>query len=357
MSHSDTLRNVKLFAVFLLLAHPCAEAKIKCETLFNPKPPGFAERIKGIFTRKAPQTLTSDQALELKEFSVSDLNIRPYGLGRGTQDPLFMFIWSQIPQSKKTALIDLFENGPQEFKKFRSAISEQLTQHQIESTSSTTYLDLLFSNWGDHLNSTSGTILVFSDWMTLLERQYLQRLNAGEFRVHDLKIKFEQALQFKNAGNYWKSVLGVHVLPVKTEGSQHFVLVNGTWLKAQIDKNSIGILTPRSMIGRAAWNPIYSEVLQAKIANGHQQLKKYPAFLATNGTFYLSDGNHRFILDTRSEVWLEMSYPAKTASMSISFDAIGLPQPSIEKQLKLMNKELTLEDLIGEVIAAKLIYR
>lgn len=357
MSHIDTLKNLKYIAIFLLLAHPNADAKIKCEILLNPKP-GFTDRIKNIFARKTPKNLTSEEVLELKEFLESDQNIKPYGMGRGTNDPLFAFMWGQIPQPKKIVLINIFESAPQEFKKFRGAISELLAKHQLDNSTSATFMDLLLSSWGDKLNDGS-TKLLFSDWIAQLEQQYLQRLNSGELRVEDLKIKFEQGVQYKSAGSFWQSVIGVHVLPEKTEGSQHMVLVNGSWLKAQIDKskNSIRILAPRQMIGRAAWNPIYSAVLQEKLANGHRQLKEYPAFLATNGTFYLSDGNHRFVLDTRQEVWLEMSYPAKTASMSISFDAIGLPQPSIENQLRLMNKEITLEDLIDKAIAAKLIYR
>ena len=111
------------------------------------------------------------------------------------------------------------------------------------------------------------------------------------------------------------------------------------------------------MVGRAAWNPIYTEGLKAKIASGQRKLAQYPAFLATNGIFYLSDGNHRYILDDRPEVWLEMSYPARTASMSNSFDAIGLAQPSIEKLVSLQKGEITLEDLIGPANAAKIIYR
>ncbi len=357
MSHFDTLKNLKLIALFVLLVHPCADAKIKCEILFNPKP-GFTEKLKGLFTRKAQLTLSDEQALELKEFLASDLNIKPYGMGRGTHDPLFIYIWGLIPHPKKLALIYLFENTPQEFKKYRNVITELLSEHQLDSSASATFLELLFSNWGEHLNGDTAK-LNFTDWISQLEVKYNQRLNAGEFRIQDLKKKFEQGVQYKNAGTFWQNVYGVHEVPTKMDNSQYLVNINGTWLKAQINKanKSIRILTPRQMIGRAAWNPIYSEVLRAKIANGHRQLSEYPAFLATNGTFYLSDGNHRFMLDTRTEVWLEMSYPAKTSSMSISFDAIGLSQPSIEKQLSLMNKEITLEELIGEELAAKLIYR
>lgn len=357
MSHFDTLKKLKLIALFVLLIHPCADAKIKCEALFNPKA-GFGEKIRTLFSRKAKVQLTAEQALELKEFLASHLNIKPYGMGRGTHDPLFIFIWSQIPPQKKLALIFLFENSPQEFMKYRNAITELLSEHQLENSSSATFLELLYSNWGEHLNGTAPK-LSFSDWMTQLEYNFNQRLNSGEFRSQDLKLKFEQGVQFKNAGSFWQYLYGVQVLPTRVENTQNLILVNGTWLKAQIDKgkNTIRILAPRHMIGRAAWNPIYSEVLQAKMTNGHRQLSEYPAFIATNGTFYLSDGNHRFILDTRAEVWLEMSYPAKTSSMSVSFDAIGLSQPPVEKQLALMNKEITLEELIGHANAAKLIYR
>ncbi len=361
MSHIDTFRNFRktglILAFGLLFNLQAALAVNKCESLFYPKP-GYLQTLKNIFSKKPGLQLTENQVLELTEFMGSDLNIKPYGLGRGTHDPLFMYIWSLIPQQKKLTISFLFENSPPEFKKFRMAISEVLVEHKLGNFSSSTFLELLLNNWGEHLfYSTSKKS--FSAWVSQLELQHTQRLNSGEISLHELKTKFELGVSYKVAGTNWQNIYGVNELPIKFENSQHQVLVNGSWLKAQIDKTkkSIRILAPRNMVGRAAWNPLSSAVLQAKIANGHRQLSQYPAFLATNGTFYLSDGNHRFALDARPEVWLEMSYPAKTSSMSVSFDAIGIPQPSIEKQLSFFNKEITLEDLVAPAIAERILYR
>lgn len=300
--------------------------------------------------------LQESQVRELKDFADSGHNIKPYGAGRGANEPLFMYMWTTFPETRKMALSVLFGSAPTEYKKYRSSVSETLSRYHIEAEGNGTYIELLLSNWGDYLKENQRPV-DFAKWITELQQKFEQRLRLGEFHIQELKLKFETGVKITEASAYWKN-LGVKRLETRVNNVEQQVLVNGRWLRCEVDnqQKTIRILAPRDMVGRAAWNPLYTEVLIAKMA-GHRTLAKYPAFLATNGIFYLSDGNHRFALDTRQEVWVEMSFSATTSSMSISFDAIGLRQPPTEDLVRLQNNETTLEDLIGSSNAARIIYR
>ena len=89
---------------------------------------------------------------------------------------------------------------------------------------------------------------------------------------------------------------------------------------------------------------------------GERPLSVYPGFIGADANFYLSDGNHRFAVDQRPEVWVELGYPALNSSLPITFDALGISQPSVEQKLQLMNGEISLVDLIGAVLAQKFFY-
>jgi hypothetical protein len=112
-----------------------------------------------------------------------------------------------------------------------------------------------------------------------------------------------------------------------------------------------GNLIPQTLERYQLWNGI------KKLAEGARPLNFYDGFLGANAYFYLSDGNHRFAIDTRPEVWIEMSYPAKSSSYRITFDAMGIPQPSIENLLKFNNNEISLADLIGEDLSKAFLFK
>lgn len=359
MSHSDTILRIALIALLLSAE---GHAASKCEKLFRPSiTASLQNRLVSLnplqlLSRKKNQFLTPEQVQELRAFLNSDLNVKPYGMGHGISEPLFMYIWSLLPEPRKAAIVSLFESAPVKLKKYRAHITENLSRHQLEAGSSNTYLEILFSNWGDYLNQTSAPI-AFGEWIKKLQHKQSLDLNAGIIKIQELKYRFNQGVQYQEATAYWKRT-GVIELPTRTENGLFYTNVNGRWLRSEVNvKNqSIRLLVPREIIGRAAWNPLYTNVLVAKMSSGQTSMKHYPAFLATNGIFYLTDGNHRFSLDSRPEVWVEMSFPVMTSSMSISFDAMGIPQPPVEKLVKLQMGEITLEDIIGKALADKIIY-
>ncbi len=368
MSHIETtifrnLANRSALLITLLFISPC-HAKLQCEKLFKPS---FTETIRAGLNYLNPlrglsknkiSVITSDEAIEIAEFFKSDLNMRPYGMAQNQSEPLMMYIWNLIPEGKKSALVSLIQNSDQSFTKFHSSMSNALSAHQIELGVGSTFFSALVRNWTDSIRFSSEP-MSFENWIAEALQSYNKRLHNGDLNLQELKFRYDQGLVFNRASEHWKNSFGVHILQTRESNGETQIFINGQWLKTKINKseNSILILAARTMVKRAAWNPIYSKVLQQKIESGQRPLAKYPSFIGTDGFFYLSDGNHRFTIDNRPEVWLEMSYPARTSSMSNTFDAIGIPQPSIENLAKLLANEITLESLIGETFAAKIIFR
>lgn len=278
-------------------------------------------------------------------------------MGRGLKDPLFFHFMNQLSPAKKESLLLLFEQASNHPKKFRGELNDLLEFNGIKPPESSTMMEVLINNWFEHLNQNEG-LVAFSTWLDQINKTYSQKIRQGELNPAELEQKFQYGLKLKAAADNWLSKHGVNTLPVKFENGTHWVQIKETWFKCSINEktNSIRILVPREIISRAAWNPIYSEVVQKKLADGVKPPAQYPAFVGANGLIYPTDGNHRLIIDGRKEVWIEMSYPARTASFSNTFDAIGIPQPSIEKLLQFDNKEIDLPGLIGADSAARFIY-
>lgn len=351
-----------ILALSLSLSQP-AQSSVRCEQLFNTGLVGaITQQIirlnpARLFSKKTILNLTQQQVIELDEFLQSDSFKRPYGMAPGTREPMFMFFWNSLPPGKRDILSFVFESLTNSPKKFRMEFSDLLAANGLPKQKYSSMMEVLINNWHEHL-SFAEKPLSFNNWIESLNEIYQQRIRTAEINPSDLARKFELGGKQKNASDLWTTTHGVNMLPTKIEGGKHWVKVNETWLKCIINESdkSMRVLVPREMIRRAAWNPIYSEVLQKKISDGTKPLAHYPAFIAGNGVFYLSDGNHRFILDSRKEVWLELSYPAKTSPFSISLDAIGIAQPTIDKLLQFKNREIDLPGLIGEANAGLFIY-
>jgi hypothetical protein len=354
-----------LFYIFLLtMALPNTSfAQVKCEALFKPT---FTQNILGKinsinpFAKKQKLELSPEQVEELKEMMTSANLVKPYGLGRGEKENLFLLMLHELPESQKNLIATIIDHSPAEFGKYRNTLNEILTRHKMDHAHSQSFFDLLLNNYADHLKF-SNSPQKFSEWLLSLDEAFNLRLKSGELNLHSLKAELQLGLQKRQAQDHWQSEFGVNQLPVSRDsnGTMLLTLKSGEQLKAvMINSTTLKIEVPKSMVGRAAWNPLYSEVLQAKISAGGKPPEVYDGFLATNGVFYLTDGNHRFAaLETREKVWIKMSYPAKTASMSVSFDAIGLSQPSVEVLMDLFNGKLTLEDMVGGANATRIIYR
>jgi hypothetical protein len=350
-------------ALLLTLFSQKSQAQIKCEALFIPS---LSQRILAPlsafnpFARKEQLVLSPEKIELLKELVQDSKYARPFGLRRGESEPLLIMMWHELKPEHRDLIFEILDDGPTEFSKFRSHFSKILERHKIESASSHSFLEHLLSNYADHLRFQT-PVKKFSNWMQDNVAHFEARLNSGELNLQKLRSELQTALQMKLVSDKWQSQYGVNELPLIKDAQKNvFVqLKSGDTLPVKIssDGKTIKMLVPKSIISRAAWNPIYSEVLQAKIAAGTKPPEVYDGFLATNGLFYLTDGNHRFILDSREKVWIQMSNPAKTASMSISFDAIGLKQPSVEVLMNFFDGKLTLEDLIGGANAARITYR
>lgn len=365
--HFETLKTVLttyLVALLLLsLFSQNSEAQIKCETLFKPT---ITQRILAPLSALNPfskkeQLVLSPEKVELLKALVQDSKLaRPYGLRRGESEPMLIMMWHELKPEHRDVIFEVLDDGPADFAKFRSHFSKILERHKIESDSSHSFLEHLLSNYADHLKFQT-PVKKFSNWMLDNVALFEARLKTGELNLQNLRSELQTAIQMKIVSDKWQSQYGVNALPVVKDAQNNIYvqLKSGDKLTAKIssDLKTIKMLVPKSLIGRAAWNPIYSEVLQAKIAAGTKPPEVYDGFLATNGIFYLTDGNHRFILDSREKVWIQMSHPAKSSPMSVSFDAIGLKQPSVEVLMDFFNGKLTLEDLIGGANANRIEYR
>lgn len=328
---SSQFETLKVLLVLLLfLAAPQSFSAPRCEDLFKP---GFVTRIMNWLPFAKKADLSEAQINELKGILEDTRFERPYGMARDEKDPMFTYLWLQMSVSQRQVLTEIIEAAPKEFKKFYSSITSALESKNLE-IKHQHFVNYLLLAWGQQLRD--GKASSFSDWMMDLETK-LQSEDADK-----LKARYKTGQEMTLADQNWKS-LGVKALEMKA--SQ--VRVGDVWLKCKISADSIRILVPREMVKHAAWNPLSTEVLIQKMQSNAPKLSVFPGFLGADAKFYLSDGNHRFAVDTRPEVWIEMSFPAKSSSFSISFDAMGIPQPSLEQKLQLLKNEITLQDILG----------
>ena len=355
-----------LFIVLLHLPPSTAHAKLRCESLFKPSlTQSISQRLQILnpsrYFNKSPNlTLSALHIDALNELSAKPEWKRPYGMGRDENSPLFIFMWQNLKPEMREAISIVLDNAPTDQKKFRNYLDEIYKANEISHPSGHTFLDSVISSWIDVVKFKKPNFS-FSEWIKNIEQNFENRIRTGELNRQNIQMQFDKAKRFNEVQEEWHSRYGVFALEEKaSEGNRRIIkLKSGHELDAVVssDGKSIKLKVPRNLVGRAAWNPIYTEVLQDKISKGVKPPEIYDGFLATNGTFYLTDGNHRFILDQRQEVWIRLSYPAKTASMSISFDAFGFSQPKVETLVEFFDGKKTLEDLIGGANAARIQYK
>lgn len=368
-SQFDTLTEIKglsvlKFAVVLTLALSPLQtlAAPKCELYFGSSLISkLTSPIKSIsshlgFKPKNIIELSEQQAMDLNEFIDKEDFRKPYGVSRGT-NPMFWYMWDIAPPNVKETMSLIMDSAPKDLQGMRKHILKIREKNKISNHKQESFFETAIAAWGDKFLIEKNSPQTFSQWMNEGHQKYLEDVRQNKILPAELKQTIETGLQYKNANQFWDTLAGVNTLKIKRADNQDMVEIKDKWYKCQIDaaKNSIRILVPRDLVKRAAWNPLYTEVLTKKLADGSRPLKYYDGFLAANAYFYLSDGNHRFHIDTRPEVWIEMSYPAKTASYRISFDAMGITQPSIEALHKFNTGESSLTDLIGPE-AAKLFF-
>jgi hypothetical protein len=351
--------SIKLYMIaFVFLLSLSAHSAEKCESYFKPN---FIARLNQKFIN-----LSSRDTLELSQSQISDLKKiltheefkKPYGMPPRGSSPMFWYIWEITPLTIKETITYIIEKSPQNQRDLRKNINSVLEKNGLNENKFDSFLETIISTWSDYVQFNTNP-KSFSDWVKTEYSSYLEQIRSGEISVSDLKQSYRLGLNYRKASKAWGTQIGVSTLKTKTENNQSFVQIKDQWYKCQIDAQdkSIKILVPRELVRRAAWNPLYTEVLTKKLASGAKPLKQYPGFLAANAYFYLSDGNHRFAIDTRPEVWIEMSYPAQSSSYGITFDAMGIRQPSVENLLKFNNNEISLADLIGEDLSKAFIFK
>lgn len=262
-----------------------------------------------------------------------------------SDDPMLLFIWMQLPAEAQQAMTRLLSQATGSQREIRDYVVRSLSEISPAVSDSNLLFEEFLSTW---LNDRNGSDINFQNWILKGTQQYDDNLKAKPYLLTELQVKYDWAKSATEASQNWSNKIGVHTINTFQKNGQNVIEINNLFYAVKVNEadHSIQIRIPRNRIRVAAWNPIYHEVLLKKVQQGGQPLKKYPAFLAANGYFYLSDGNHRFTLDTREEVWVEMSYPVRTSSMGITFDAMGLVQPSIEDLILYDQGEKSLVDII-----------
>ncbi len=326
-----------------------------CGKLFEPEPKltFFAQIKKNVMDfipgYKTPYTFLNDNEKQVWRDLVSTRakykKVNFVLLNRDSSDPMLWMIWRKLPQQAQSAIIRLLsyaQGNQSEIRKFTSRSLKEISENPSDSN---LFFEVILSRW---LNDRINHEINFKDWLTQELDQFEQKLVEDGDLFDQLSSKLNWAQLATEASQSWSERAGVHRLNIVSRGRHSEVEILNSFYPVRLNtsQKSLKIRVPRNLIRVAAWNPIYHEVLVKKATEGFEQLAKYPGFLAADGYFYLSDGNHRFTLDQREFVWIEMSYPAQTSSMRITFDAIGLPQPSLENLILYYTRQINLNDLI-----------
>ena len=343
---------------------PALSNSLQCTSLFHAS---STARVAEAARRFVPELLLPQRKGivldQIKRNDWSDLVLKddfkkPYGMGRDAKNPLFFFIWNSLPEAKRDLLVLLLHESSKNKKNFRADLNKLLAANRLTIPSSHTFVDVLINEWSDYIKSIDSPLNVI-DWLKELNNQLEIGLRDGKVSLNELASSYSFGLRASVAKENWQSVHGTFSLPVQHRDGKDWLGVQGKWFQAELNhtQKKVRVLVPRGLIKRAAWNPIYSEVLQQKIQSGTPPPAAYPAFVASDGHIYLSDGNHRFILDQRGEVWVEMGIPIRTVSLSVSFDALGIPQPSIEKIISFNEGAIDLAELAGADSNSKFFYK
>ncbi len=215
------------------------------------------------------------------------------------------------------------------------------------------FLTVVIENWAHDTRLDQRS---FPQWMNELQASYRQRQWRGEFDSREFQERFLSAYQRTVSFEVWRQTFALSSFGIVPDAKGDLYIGSRYLGRFESEKGDIVLLrVPRANIKRAAWNPISNTVILKKIESGFRRIQNYDGFLAADGYFYLSDGNHRFALDHRQEVVIKLSNPVSVSSLSDSLDAIGISQPSPDKLVLYQQGRLALEDLVGEAHAKRLI--
>ena len=274
---------------------------------------------------------------------------------RDSRNPVVWYVWKKIPENSKEAILDLLSEDFGDEIQIRRGVQKRLELISADPLNNKRFFETILSTW---LSDKRVINVTFAEWLAKNLIDYDKKLAESSTFLQEVKEKYRFGAAATSAKKYWSDRAGVQLLLIEENGNHARVNVEGTWFEAKINssKASLRVLVPRNRVKVAAWNPIYHEVILKKISQGGTPLKEYPGFLGADGYFYLSDGNHRFTIDRRELVWIEMSYPAKSSSLAITFDAMGIPQPKIEDLIQFYQGETDLKDLMPQKTLSEIVF-
>ena len=181
-----------------------------------------------------------------------------------------------------------------------------------------------------------------------LASRRLGELESGVFgepsKVQRLREVIREETRALRASRIY-SGLGVSEIGVERKGKKAWVRLGGERYPAVQNGDQWLVEVPREKVGRPAWNPLDTATLSRYMARGEKQ-KSYPAVVGADGRFYLMDKNHRFVADPSPVVRVSISDPPRTVPFRNYLDLIGIPQPSNERILDIVEGRAGLLDLL-----------
>ncbi|MCO5144350.1 MAG: hypothetical protein M9962_14785 [Oligoflexia bacterium] len=284
---------------------------------------GLLEGCKHFFNRLSVR-LGDKTSFEDDRFSPNGLFPYFSELNHQNTDPqFFWYVYDQLPIDVQSKL----KNLPIE-KKERWKIVHQISLKE-------SFLDQFIKKTLDVENISE---LIDSNIknLKLLNKEKLLEFEA---LLRDARIKAK-------VKNWWQKEAGVASLSTKIENGKNFIKINSRWIEAKVIGQKMQFTIDRTFVRRPAWNPLESTKKIIEMADkGVPPPKAYSAVIGNDENLYLLDGNHRFHIDTRKSVIIEVSYPPKSVEWRGMLDLIGASQPSEEEIFKLYLGELKPEEL------------
>lgn len=129
----------------------------------------------------------------------------------------------------------------------------------------------------------------------------------------------------------WDASAGEVLLEVHERGGKDFVRIGPDEYPARREGNSIILEVPREKVAHPFWNPVAPEKVMNMARAGVKAPKRFETLLGYDGKFYLVDGNHRFQLDGRKIIPVEIA--PHSVNLRAMLDLIGVPQPNDPDQI------------------------
>ena len=186
----------------------------------------------------------------------------------------------------------------------------------------------------------------------LAERE--KKLTANPELAAQWRALHAQLVEEYRATQYWYRAFQVDLPFERTGGNKIRVSVGQNVYAGHVRNGEAILWVPASQVAHPAWNPLSETNLMYMARDRVPPPDAWPTSVGLDGKFYLQDGNHRFAISGKQEVWVRIAFPPRTEPLRIFLDTWGVTQPRMGDVVRLYRGETTIWEFLPKHAKSKL---